>query len=52
MTVNRKLNEDIYIAIRDAFLAMQRQLEDYARKRREKLSFMKLAFMDRSRNYF
>ena len=27
-------NEDIYVAIRDAFDAVQRRLEDYARKRR------------------
>jgi ribosomal subunit interface protein len=27
-------HEDIYVAIRDAFDAMKRQLEDYARKRR------------------
>lgn len=27
-------HEDVYVAIRDAFDAMQRQLEDYARKRR------------------
>ena len=34
LVVNRKLDEDVYIAIRDAFLAVQRQLERYARKRR------------------
>jgi len=27
-------HEDVYVAVRDAFAAMQRQLEDYARKRR------------------
>lgn len=27
-------HEDAYVAVRDAFDAMQRQLEDYARKRR------------------
>ena len=27
-------HEDVYVAIRDAFDAMKRQLEDYARKRR------------------
>lgn len=34
LVVNRKLDEDVYVAIRDAFLALQRQLESYARKRR------------------
>jgi ribosomal subunit interface protein len=30
-------HEDVYVAIRDAFDAMRRQLEDYARKRRGKV---------------
>lgn len=30
-------HEDIYVAIRDAFDAMRRQLEDYARRRRGKI---------------
>ena len=30
-------HEDVYVAMRDAFDAMQRQLEDYARKRRGKV---------------
>lgn len=34
LVVNHKLDEDIYIAIRDAFHALQRQLESYARKQR------------------
>lgn len=34
LVVNRKVDEDIYIAIRDAFGALIRQLESYARKRR------------------
>src|SRR4051812_48068488 len=32
LVVNRKKNEDVYLAIRDAFSAIERQLEDYARK--------------------
>lgn len=32
LIVNRKLSEDIYVAIRDAFLAVERQLETYAGK--------------------
>lgn len=34
LVANRKLDEDVYIAIRDAFAALIRQLECYARKRR------------------
>ncbi len=34
LVVNHKLNEDVYIAIRDAFHAILRQLECYADKRR------------------
>jgi len=31
---DQQAHEDIYVAIRDAFDAMRRQLEDYARRRR------------------
>ncbi len=34
LVVNRKLDEDVYVAIRDAFIAAGRRLENYARKRR------------------
>lgn len=34
LVVNRKLDQDVYVAIRDAFNAAIRQLECYARKRR------------------
>jgi len=34
LVVNHKWNEDLYVAIRDAFNAVKRQLEEYARKRR------------------
>jgi ribosomal subunit interface protein len=34
LAVNRKCNEDLYVAIRDAFFALERQLETYVRKRR------------------
>ncbi len=34
LIVNRKLDEDVYIAVRDAFAALLRQLENYSRKRR------------------
>jgi len=34
IVVNRKLDEDVYVAIRDAFDALLRQLESYTRKRR------------------
>lgn len=33
LAVNHKQNEDIYIAIRDAFCAIERQLEKYVQKR-------------------
>jgi len=32
IVVDRKENEDVYVALRDAFDAAKRQLEDYARK--------------------
>ena len=34
IVVNRDLNEDIYVALRDSFDAAKRQLEDYGRKQR------------------
>jgi len=34
LVVNRKKNEDIYVAIRDAFDAIERQLESYSRRQR------------------
>lgn len=34
LVVNRKLDQDIYIAIRDAFNAVERQLENYSRKQK------------------
>ena len=33
----RHAHEDVYVAVRDAFHAMRRQLEDYARQRRGKV---------------
>lgn len=32
LVVNRVANEDVYVAVRDAFDAAKRQLEDYGRK--------------------
>ncbi|HXU92791.1 MAG TPA: HPF/RaiA family ribosome-associated protein [Gallionella sp.] len=34
IVVNRDLNEDVYVALRDAFDAAKRQLEDYVRRQR------------------
>jgi len=34
LVVKREANEDIYVAIRDAFDAMRRKLQDHARRRR------------------
>jgi ribosomal subunit interface protein len=33
LVVTHKMNQDIYVAIRDAFKAIQRQLEEHSRKR-------------------
>jgi ribosome-associated translation inhibitor RaiA len=35
LAVNRVQNEDVYVALRDAFDSMRRQLEDVVSKRRE-----------------
>jgi hypothetical protein len=32
IVVDRQENEDVYVALRDAFDAAKRQLEDYARQ--------------------
>lgn len=34
LTVKRVTNKDVYVAVRDAFEAAKRQLEDYARRQR------------------
>ena len=34
LVVNRDLHEDVYVALRDAFDAAKRQLEEYGRKQR------------------
>ncbi len=34
LVVNREANEDVYVAVRDAFDAAKRQLEDFARRQR------------------
>lgn len=34
LVINRDLNEDVYVALRDAFDAARRQLEDYSHKQR------------------
>jgi len=34
LVVNRDLHEDVYVALRDAFDAARRQLDDYGRKQR------------------
>jgi ribosomal subunit interface protein len=37
LVVNRVHNEDAYVALRDAFDSMKRQLEDVVRRRQDKL---------------
>ena len=39
LAVNRQQHEDVYIAIRDAFAAMHRQLETVVEKRRGQIKF-------------
>jgi ribosomal subunit interface protein len=34
LVANRAQDEDVYVAIRDAFIAITRQLEDFARRQR------------------
>ncbi|MDO8706720.1 MAG: HPF/RaiA family ribosome-associated protein [Sulfuricaulis sp.] len=34
LVANRAQDEDVYVAIRDAFMAITRQLEDFARRQR------------------
>lgn len=37
LAVTRKENQDVYVAIRDAFAAIERQLEEHSRKRHGKI---------------
>ncbi len=39
LAVNRQQHEDVYIAMRDAFAAMHRQLETVVEKRRGQIKF-------------
>src|SRR3989338_5790092 len=50
LVVSHKLNEDLYVAIRDAFHALERQLETYARKRRGDVK--NRAHLKEERNHF
>lgn len=43
LVVNKQLDQDVYVAIRDAFRALCRQLEEYARKRRGNVKSHELA---------
>lgn len=43
VVVNRDQSEDIYVALRDAFDAMQRALEEYGRKQRGEVKFHQAA---------
>lgn len=50
LTVNKQPDEDLYVAIRDAFQAMYRQLETYAQKQRGEIKNhmeMKRGYVDR-----
>jgi len=50
VVVNRDLSEDVYIALRDAFDAARRQLEDYGRKQRGDTKHHDPTWRQRQRN--
>jgi ribosomal subunit interface protein len=52
IVVNRDQSEDVYIALRDAFDAAKRQLEDYARKMRGEIKSADLKRTIRRDNLF
>lgn len=43
LVVNRDMHEDVYVALRDAFDAAKRQLEDYGRRQRGDIKVHELA---------
>lgn len=47
LVVNRILNEDVYVALRDAFDAARRQLEDYGRRQRGEIKAHEAATVGR-----
>lgn len=49
LVVNRDHHEDMYVALRDAFDAAKRQLEDYGRKQRGDVKHHEPTFRQRSR---
>ena len=51
VVVNRDLSEDVYVALRDAFDAARRQLEDYGRKQRGDTKHHDLTWRQRERTH-
>ena len=49
IVVNRDLHEDVYVALRDAFDAARRQLEDYGRRQRGDIKHHEPTYRQRER---
>ena len=49
LAINRDLNEDVYVALRDAFDAAKRQLEEYGRKQRGDTKKHEMTWRQKSR---
>jgi ribosomal subunit interface protein len=49
LVVNRDLHEDVYVALRDAFDAAKRQLEEYGRKQRGDTKHHDMTWRQKSR---
>jgi len=49
LAINRDLNEDVYVALRDAFDAAKRQLEEYDRKQRGATKKHEMTWRQKSR---
>ena len=47
LVVNREADEDVYVALRDAFNAARRQLEDYGRRQRGEIKRMRQCYTAR-----
>ncbi len=49
LVVNRDLHEDVYVALRDAFDAAKRQLDEYGRKQRGDTKHHELTWKQKTR---
>ena len=50
LVVNRDMNEDVYVALRDAFDAAKRQIEEYGRKQRGDTKHHEMTWRQKARN--